>query len=185
MTIKRPLAALAFALVLACQNGAQAETTECHDSQDFRVAAQAYAEDAGQKFAVTALSGRPAPKDCSFNDKSADFVFGAPGEPLWFERLAGHHLILRRSTGPQGDLVVVDLKARRTVLDVGADEYDLSGTALGYWQRSDEEANAANCPELADHQANGLGSVIASQAIYDLGTGKTTMTGQKRCDATQ
>lgn len=179
------IAAMASMVLAALATSAtHAAEVECHANKRYHVAAETYPEDAGARFAITALEGRKKPKTCAFDATRADFVIGAAGDPLWFDKLAGRFLVLRRSTGPQGDLVVYDLDSRKPVLDAPADDYALDGKVLRYWERT-AEATAATCPAFAEHQANGMGSVIAQEKTLDLATLKGGPTGKSRCDATQ
>lgn len=156
---------------------------QCHSNAHYHVVAQPYPDDAGNRFAVIRLKGAP-PAGCVFDASKADIVIGKEGDPLWYADLSGDSLILSRSTGPQGDLVVYDLKSGRSVLDVPADEYELKGNLLSFWQRT-AQATAETCPGFAENQANGLGSVTAVLKTYDLQTGTITETGDSKCVAVQ
>ncbi|CAN7638553.1 hypothetical protein LJR030_001780 [Rhizobium sp. LjRoot30] len=157
---------------------------ECHANKEYAVAVQSYDEDAGAQFAVTALKGKKKPASCRFDADKADLVIGEPGDPLWYGDQTGKYLILTRSTGPQGDLVVYDLSTGKSVLDVPADEYEVSGGKLAFWERTGE-ATAENCPSFAENQANGMGSAVAERKQLDLKSLKISKTGEERCDATQ
>jgi hypothetical protein len=162
----------------------RAADIECHANKRYHVASETYSDDAGARFAITDLHGGAAPKRCIFDAAAADFLIGTKGDPLWFDTLAGRFLVLRRSTGPRGDLVVYDLDSRKPVLDVAADDYGLDGETLRYWERT-AEGTASTCPAFAEHQANGMGSVIAVEKTLDLATMMGKATGNSRCDATQ
>ncbi len=163
---------------------ATASSAKCHANKYFAVAEKEYDEGAGAQFAVRALTDPKTAKNCRFTPSKKDFVIGRPGDPLWFGALDGKWLILTRSTGPQGDLVVYDLASRKAVLDVPSDSYEVKKGELSFWQRTGE-ATAATCPEFAEHQANGLGSAITQLKVLDLHSGKLTDKGQQRCEATQ
>lgn len=162
---------------------ALASDVECHANDRFHVAARAYPEEPGTQFAVTPVDGIK-PKGCVFDAGEAQFVIGQPGDPLWFAALEGKYLVMTRSTGPQGDLVVHDLESRKVVLDVPADEFEVKNGRISFWERTGE-ATQANCPAYGEHQANGLGSVIAGLKHFDLDTLAVTDTKKTRCDATQ
>jgi hypothetical protein len=91
---------------------------------------------------------------------------------------------LNRSTGPQGDLVVYDLESGKPILDVPADDYELKGSAISFWQRM-ETATAGNCPDFAENAENGFGSVTATLKVLDLDTKAVTATGESKCVAVQ
>lgn len=159
---------------------ALAQAPVCHDGDRFRVAALEYADNAGTRFAVTPVdSGEP----CAF-DESADFVIGSEGDPLWFGALRDPYLVLTRSTGPQGDVVVYDLAAKAKLLDVPADAFADDDAGVTFWERT-EAGTERNCPRFAEYQANGLGAVIAVETRFDFASRQSTPTGNRRCDATQ
>lgn len=181
----RMMSVLLVELPLLCVTLAAAGMAQpqCHSSERYHVVALAHADGTGNRFAVTRLEG-PAPTACLFDETRADFVIGVPGDPLWYGELAGDSLILSRSTGPQGDLVVYDLRTGKPILDVPADDYELSGDRLSFWQRG-ERATAATCPAFAENEANGLGSVTADLRTLDLGTGTVSDAGESKCIAVQ
>ena len=179
-----PILALLACGPLLCVSLATATEPQCHSSQGYHVAALPYPEDAGNRFAVTRLGGNAAPSACSFDEAKADFVIGETRDPLWFGELSGSTLVLSRSTGPQGDLVVYDLESGKSVLDVPSDEYELTGNRLSFWQRV-AQATAATCPEFAENAANGLGSVTAVEKTLDLSTKTISETGASKCVAVQ
>jgi len=152
---------------LAAQGSAQAaQPVECHASDRYHVAVEAHANDEpGAQFAVTDLGRQKAPKACAFDKAKADFVIGDATEPLWFGDIAGKLLVLTRSTGPQGDLVVYDLANRKKILDVPSDEYVVEAKRLVFWQR--------------------LGQATAGEKTLDLATLAVGKTGKSRCDAVQ
>lgn len=145
---------------------------------------KSYAEEPGAQFTVRAVSEGKAKKGCRFKASAKDFVIGKPGDPPWFSALEGRMLVLTRSTGPQGDLVVYDLVKRKPVLDVPSDSHEIEKDGLSFWQRIGE-ATAKTCPEFAEHQANGFGSVIVQRKLLDLSSGEITQTAEKRCEAVQ
>lgn len=156
---------------------------QCHSNDRYHVVAQPYPDDAGNQFAVSRLKGA-APADCMFDESRADLVIGKVGDPLWYADLSGDSLILSRSTGPQGDLVVYDLKTGKPLLDVPSDEYELKGNSLVFWQRT-AQATADTCPSFAENEANGLGSVTAVLKTLDLETQAVAETGESKCVAVQ
>lgn len=177
-------AALFSISLLALAGTASAQGVECHASSEFFIAEKAHADDVGSQFAVTALAGKPKPTRCAFDAKKATFVIGKPGDPLHFENHADALLILSRSTGPQGDLVVYDLKARKAVLDVPSDDYALEGDRITFWQRT-VEATRKNCKTFAENQKNGFLSMISVQKVFDIKAGTVKDLGKSRCDSVQ
>ena len=172
-------------LVCSCVSLSSASLAEpqCHSNDRYHVVAQPYPDDAGNQFAVTRLHGA-APARCVFEDSRADLVIGKAGDPLWYADLSGDSLILSRSTGPQGDLVVYDLKSGKPILDVPSDEYELKKNSLSFWQRT-APATAETCPAFAENEANGLGSVTAVLKTLNLRTREVAETGESKCVAVQ
>ena len=174
-------------LLLACGcvslSSATLAEPQCYSNDRYHVVMQPYPDDAGNKFAVTRLKGA-APSTCAFDEAKADMVIGKVGDPLWYSELSGDSLILSRSTGPQGDLVVYDLKSGLPILDAPSDEYERKGSLLSFWQRT-AQATADTCPSFAENEANGLGSVTAILKTLDLETKIVSDAGESKCVAVQ
>jgi hypothetical protein len=184
MSILTRGACLSLGALLLFAMPAFADDVECHASKDFHVAAKAYEEDTGVQLAVKALKPGEIVEDCRFDAASADRIIGEPGDPLWFGELHGNVLVLTRSTGPLGDVVVHDLAKATTLLDAPVDDYEVSNGTLVFWERV-AEATAENCPDLAENEANGMGSVIAEEKTLVFADGTVKSSGNSRCDATQ
>jgi len=180
----RPILAAAGVAALALSpHPAQAQEFGCHSVPRFHVNAIEQKHDAGTLFAVKVR--KPGDKSaCKVTQTSADFVVGANGDPLWFEALTPRYLIMTRSTGPQGDVVIFDLDRRSYALDAPADEVAVSATGATFWERK-ETATRKNCPQLAKYKADGLGAVVTAETKFDFASGVVTATGQRRCDPTQ
>ena len=181
------MTAVHIMVLLACGcvslSSASLAEPQCHSNDRYHIVGQPYPDDAGNQFAVTRLQGA-VPAGCVFEDSKADLVIGKPGDPLWYADLSGDSLILSRSTGPQGDLVVYDLKSGKPILDVPSDEYELKSNNLSFWQRT-APATTETCPSFAENEANGLGSVTAVLKTLDLRTGEVAETGKSKCVAVQ
>jgi len=161
---------------------AAAQEAVCYSSPTFVVAALENTENAGTRFSILP-AGAAGSDTCRF-DPDGNYVIGDGEDPIWFAALAGNMLVLSRSTGPQGDLVVHDLASRKVVLEVPADDFTADPKGISFWERT-EEANAANCPDFAKHQANGLGAVTSLESRFDFASSAVTRTGKSRCDPTQ
>ena len=162
---------------------AQSQEFGCHSVPRFHVNAIEQKNDAGTLFAVKIR--KPGDRSaCKVTQGSADFVIGASGDPLWFEALTPRHLVMTRSTGPQGEVVIYDLDRRSHVVDAPADEVAVDASGATFWERK-EAATRKNCPQFARYRADGLGAVITAETKFDFASGVATATGQRRCDATQ
>ncbi|SIQ06738.1 hypothetical protein SAMN05880582_101600 [Rhizobium sp. RU20A] len=174
-------------LTAAAFDPARAEETaqDCPRNARYVVVAEAHAEAPGERFAVFRIGKSREFTPCRFDAARASFIVGKPGDPLWYSALKDNLLIMTRSTGPDGDLVVVDLdRDGKTVLDVPANSFDVGETSLTYRERTGV-GSAATCPEFAEHQANGFGSALTVEKTLDLRTFATTETGRTGCEATQ
>jgi len=160
-----------------------AQEVECHSSDSYRVAVKAYGEEPGAQIAVKAIEPG-ASSACRFDPDEADDVIGKPGDPLWFYALEGNILVLSRSTGPQGDVVVHDLDRGTVLLDAPSDAFEVRNGKLVFWERT-VEGTPDTCPGFAEFQANGFGTVITVEKTLDFADGGITATGASRCDGTQ
>jgi hypothetical protein len=162
-----------------------AQEAECYQNETYLVIEQARVDEVGSDFLVRpAATGKIA---CTFAPEADDIRIGAIGDPLHFAGLAGSYLVLERSTGPDGDVVIYDLEAGATepVIDVQADStLEISDERVVYWERV-EPGTAENCPSFAENSSYFFGSVIAAETVFDVATGTATRTGETHCSSTQ
>ncbi len=104
-------------------------------------------DEPGERFAVYRIGKTREFTPCRFDEARASLIVGKPDDPLWYSALKDNLLILTRSTGPDGDLVVVDLDSGKTVLDVPANTFDLGDTSLTYQERTGA-GDAASLPRF-------------------------------------
>tara|TARA_R110002020_G_scaffold134603_2_gene300700 strand:+ start:5688 stop:6236 length:549 start_codon:yes stop_codon:yes gene_type:complete len=164
---------------------ALAQQAQCIQNDTHLVIAQQRSDEAGTDFII-----RPPARGkiaCRYEQHDGDILIGSPDDPLWYEALSGNYLILTRSTGPQGDLVIYDLATDPStpLLDLpAADDLTIGEAEITFWERT-IAGTAANCPQYAEHQGYGFGSVIVEQRIFDITTGQVRSTGASRCSNTQ
>lgn len=178
--IRLALAATAFT---AMALPAFAQDALCFQNDTALVIAEERNEDVGMNI----LARQPAKGKikCEYEERDGDWVIGKVDDPLWYEGLLGKYLVLTRSTGPDGNLVIYDLETQGLFLDEPVDDdIVLSETEVTFWQRF-EDGTAENCPEFEEYASNGLGAVIAKEQVFDTMTGTLTGTGEERCSATQ
>ena len=177
--------ATGFAMLALTATPALAQEAQCFQNDQFLVIAQERLDDVGANFII-----RPPAKGkiaCVYEERDGDRLLGEPGDPLHYEGLAGRYLILTRSTGPQGDLVIYDLGSDlfQPLLDVRAqDEVVIADDSVTFWQQQ-ILGTPENCPEYAEHQGYGLGSMIYEERVLDLASVTVSTTGETRCAATQ
>ena len=166
-------------------NPALGQEAQCFQNENYLVIAQARTDEVGTDFIIRPpATGKIA---CLYEQRDGDILLGSPDDPLWYEALLGNYLVLTRSTGPQGDLVVYDLTTDlyTPLLDVRAlDEITITDQTITYWQKL-ILGTAANCPQFAENTGYGLGSMIYEKRILDLATVTVAATGETRCASTQ
>lgn len=179
------LLAVLSGLALLLPFAAQAEEAQCVQNAHYLVIAHERVGEAGTDFIV-----RPPARGkiaCRFETRDGDIRIGEPEAPLYLEGLAGPYLVLSRSTGPDGDVVIYDLDAGAfaPIIDLPADdEIEVAEDRVVFWERT-AEGTAETCPDFAEHESLGLGSVIAEERVLDPATGEVTATGRTHCSGTQ
>lgn len=153
----------------------------CYSSDRYSVAVLENDDAPGARFAISAASGDGT---CRFDESGPMQIIGNGEEPLWFSDIQGKFLILSRSTGPQGDLVVYDLESGVKVLDVPSDDFEAYEGGVTFWQRT-VDATEKNCPNYAEFEADGLGAMIVERAHYDFASGTIERADEERCDPVQ
>lgn len=181
----KPILLLAAAFLGLTAMPALAQEAQCFQNEQYLVIAQERVDEVGADFIIRdPARGKIA---CVYEQREGDRLIGDPGDPLHYEGLAGQYLVLTRSTGPQGDLVVYDLTTDlfTPLIDVRAeDEITIADDSITYWQRL-ILGTAVNCPEYADNTGYGLGSMIYEERVFDLATVTVAATGRTRCSSTQ
>ncbi|MCR6634524.1 hypothetical protein [Devosia sp.] len=178
--IRLALAAAAFA---AFAVPTFAQEALCFQNGNFLVIAQERSEDVGMN--ILARAPARGKIKCEYAEREGDFLVNPDGEPLWYQGLASNYLVLTRSTGPDGDIVIYDLANQSLFIDEPADdEVTVADDTVTFWQRT-KAGTAKNCPEFGEYTANGLGAIIAEERVLDVASGEVTATGEKRCTATQ
>lgn len=177
---------LAATIVGLAATPALADDTQCFQNEQFLVIGQERTDDVGTNFIVRPpATGKIA---CVYEEQAGDMLIGSPGDPLWYEGLAGRYLVLTRSTGPDGDVVIYDLENGDPItpyIDIAADDtVTITDDSVTYWARK-EPGTADTCPDYAQATADGLGTVIADEIVLDIVTGDVTATGQTHCSTTQ
>ena len=158
--------------------------TMCEQNDQFLVISQERSDAVGSDFIIREpAQGKIA---CRYQPVDGDRLLESE-DALYLAGLAGAYLVLTRSTGPDGDLVIYDLRAELAspVVDVPADEeVVIEDGNVTFWERT-QVGTAGNCPQFAEHAGYGFGSVIAEERRFDQSTGETIATGESRCSATQ
>ncbi|SFV30918.1 hypothetical protein SAMN05216456_1172 [Devosia crocina] len=172
-------------LVLGTAGAAFGQEAQCFQNDHYLVIEQPRFEEVGSEFIV-----RPPARGkiaCSFETSDGDIRIGEIDDPIHYLGLAGPYLVLERSTGPDGNLVVYDLDAGafEPIIDVPVDDEILvDDETIAYWERTDV-GTAENCKEYAEHRSYGFGSVISEERTFDIASGTLSASGDWRCSSTQ
>ncbi|MGB3335928.1 MAG: hypothetical protein WBA73_01985 [Devosia sp.] len=181
----KPMLLLATVIIALAATPALAQEAQCFQNDQYLVIAQERVDEVGADFIIRSpAKGKIA---CVFEEQAGDRRIGALDDPLHYEGLAGQYLVLTRSTGPQGDLVVYDLSTDlfAPLIDARAeDEVTITDESITYWQHL-ILGTAVNCPEFAEHSGYDLGSMIYEERVFDLATVTIAATGNTRCSSTQ
>jgi hypothetical protein len=158
---------------------------ECYQNEHYLVIGQQRVDELGTDFIIR----EPAKGkiNCLYEIADNDRVLSKTDDWVYYVGLARQFLVLNRSSGPDGNIVIYDLDGdlAAPVIDVGADdEIGVAGDQVTYWERT-EPGNVQNCPEFAQYSSFDLGAVIAEEMIFDAATGQANPTGQKHCSQTQ
>ena len=180
------LALFAAALLAFGTAPALAQQAQCFQNEQFLVVGKDKTDEVGSTFLIRApVKGKIA---CEYSERAGDMMIGGVDDPLHFEGLAGRYLVLFRSTGPDGDVVIYDLEnldPMTPYIDIAADdELTITDSAVTYWARK-QAGTAENCPQFAEAESMGMGTVIADEVILDVASGDVAATGQSRCSTTQ
>ncbi len=155
----------------------------CHKAGKYSVLEMESEDSDGTQFAVKESdTSQPAP--CPESDADADFVVGGDEEALWYAGLTPRYLVMTRSTGPEGDVVIFDLDQRRVALEAHADDVAVDDEGATYWERV-ADGTPENCPQFADYKANDFGAKIVAETRFAFSDATSSRTGEKRCDPVQ
>lgn len=175
-----------FAALALLATPALAQEAQCFQNDRFLVIGQPYNYEPGSQFIARAAN--PASMVCDFRVQPRDMLIGTPGDPLQYRGLTGRYLVLTRSAGPDGNVVIYDLENHDPTspyIDIAADDQlTIDDRRVVYWARQ-QEGTAENCPQFAEARSLGMGTVIANEVVLDVQTGDVTRTGMSRCSMTQ
>lgn len=186
----RIILSLALVMVLAPPAFAQEEDGEgaplepqCEVSANWRVVATELGDAPGMVMDVNKRDAAGLP-DCKTKDVKPDFTVGGPDQALWLTNLFGDFLVMARSTGPIGRVVVQNLTDRTIAVDAVSDDSQADSWGVTYWEQK-EAGTADNCPQLAEYKEQSFGAVIAHEIRYDFATKTSLTSGKTNCEPTQ
>ncbi len=161
---------------------AAANGPKCLEAAGFKVAYRERTQSVGSDIVVHA-----GPSAACSLKTSGGFKVGGADDAFYVKGLAGSMLVLDAGTGPDRQLRLYDLAARRTVLTADYDDSQPLGVtpeAVTFWEVS-AGANASNCKEFASIKANGLEPALARQVTVRLPGLERGAPGAARCIARQ
>lgn len=153
----------------------------CYINEGYAVSATVDMDEANEVFSVKRKTSPDQTITCPMPEQDADLVIGKEAYGQTYEDLLDNHLVFTVSTGPVGDLVVVDLRDGSEVLNVSGNYEYTSMNELYYWERG-EEGTAQTCDQYEELTAAGLGTDILHEKLFNLDTGETTDTGATSCE---
>ena len=173
---------LSFPAFAQEEDGASVEP-QCALSTNWRVIATELGDVPGMLMDVNKrdASGQP---DCKTKDVKPEFTVGGPDQVLWFTSVSNDFLVMARSTGPIGNVVVQNLNDKTIVLDVVSDDFQADSWGVTFWEQK-EAGTAETCKEYAEYREQGFGAVIAHETRYDFATKTSLVSGKKNCEPTQ
>jgi hypothetical protein len=188
--MKRLFAALAFTTILSGHAIAQEEDGSgdaaqptCEVSANWRVVLTELGDVPGMTMDLNKrdASGQP---DCKTKDVKADFTVGGPDQVLWFTFLSNDFLVMARSTGPIGNVVIQNLNDKTIVLDVVSDDSQADSWGVTYWEQK-EAGTAETCAQFAEYKEQGFGAVMAHEMRFDFATKTSLVSGKVNCEPAQ
>ncbi|MCX5512498.1 hypothetical protein C3941_04625 [Kaistia algarum] len=143
-------------------------------------------DDAGNSYIVRDKAAHPKAA-CSTKAAKGDYVVGSADDAFYLLKLVGSTLLIDSGTGPDRELKIFDLKTRKLVYSGGYDSDTIAIDTEGasFWTPSSAKATAANCPDLAQIETNGLTPVIDVQARFDFAANTLEKGAETHCRATQ
>lgn len=158
-----------------------APTSTCYVNNGYVVSATPDETGDSDVFSVKRKTAADQTLPCPLGSDEADLVVGKGEYGYRYQDLVGDHLVLLVSPGAIGNVVVVDLRNGRVVLDVSGTYESSDGTELRYWQRG-AEGTKDTCPIFDELKANGLGVGLLDEMVLNLETGVRTATGETDCE---
>ena len=158
-----------------------APTSTCYVNDGFAVSVTTDPTEYNDVFSVKAKQSAEEILPCPIAPDDADLVFGQDDFGYHYEDLLANHLVLAESTGPVGNLVIIDLRSGKTVLNVsGLYEHTAEG-GVHYWLRG-AEGTPETCDRYAELTGYGLGTGILDEMVLNLDTLVSTATGITDCE---
>ena len=177
------LAIMAAAALCGLTGAVQAgPTATCYINDGYGISAVPDGLEANDIISVQRKSSPQQAVMCPLPADEADLVLGEGDFGLHYVDLVADHLVLERSTGPVGDVVVVDLRSGKTILEAPAASYQYTSDDGIHYSERREDGTAETCDSFEELTALGLGTAIAYDMVLNLETGKTTETGTVSCE---
>jgi hypothetical protein len=158
----------------------------CKDSPNYFIISKGLTDSVGSDILIKYKTGQSQSLPCVYNVATEDFeIKNVQAE--YFLAVIDHFLILDSGTAPYPrGLIVYDLNTREKVYtDKYSQPFSVAFDTLTYWTPVGTKATNANCPELSEYSAGGLGAEIEQQVTLNLTTLVKKNLGPSRCSATQ
>lgn len=165
-----------------------ASVITCHDSPEHFVITRSRTEtsEVGESILVKRKTSANQIIECAYVPKDGDLELANAG-PTYFLDITGDYLILDVGTAPPPRKIsVYDLVQQK---EIYSDQYntptEIRNGTFTYWQPVATEVTVANCPDLDEYQANGLGAGIERRVTVDFDTLQLTSLDETRCSVRQ
>ena len=158
-----------------------APTSTCYINDGYAISSTVNVDESNEVFSVKTKTSPDEAITCPLPEADADFVIGADAFGQSYIDLLEHHLVLSVSTGPVGDLVVIDLRDGKEILNVSGDYEYASDEGIVYWERG-EDGTAETCDSYDELIAMGLGTRILHGMLLNLEAKTSTPTGDTTCE---
>lgn len=193
------IAGAALALIAATAAAPAAETVRwtCAQNDRHLVVQRDNPDGTGDLITVRRVAPDKAPP-CSPQPLPGDYDANPKQDALYLIALKGDFLILTESTGPQGELLIVDIPARKPLLRTGFStedgcdparfgcaDFTIADGKVTFWRTTQENAAAKNCPSLKEIRKLDLTPTIERQTEFDFASRKLVDRAERRCVAYQ
>jgi hypothetical protein len=180
---------LAFFASLAAIAPGSAKPTPavCHETEGFVVITRARDNDPGSDILVRAKPPTAPKAACLYAPKPKDYTPGK-GETADFLALHGRFLALDAGTGPDRRLLILDLAARKKLIDAAYVDGDIVASnpdGFTFWRIGDAVAPPACPADWRKDNADATAAHATSEVFLSFATGTLKPTGKTGCTRTQ
>jgi uncharacterized protein len=173
----------------ACNAPKAAEAgVACRETEEYFIIAKSRVgtSEPGEDLLVKRKNTPTQAFSCAFSAAPDDIEIPSDG-PTYALDITGDFLLLDHGTAPPPrGFTVFDLsKEKETYAGTYNQPFEVSDGTFAFWEPLDTKPTAANCPDLSQFEAMGLGAGLERRVRLDLSTLKITDLKETRCSARQ